>query len=116
MAGPILILISSHPKESHRAVEGIRIGLGLIGNDYQVRIVLMDHAPLLLGEDNEDLVDGEILLKFLPSFKEMEQPIYIEELSLKTAELDQCEYPIESVSMTQIARFLDCSEHLLVFS
>lgn len=116
MTDPVLILISSDPRENHQAVEGIRIALGLIGNDFQVKIVLMDHAPLLLGEDNEDLVDGEILLKFLPSFKEMDQNIYIEERSPDIADLSRTEYPIESISMTQIARFLDHSKHLLVFA
>ena len=97
-------------------MEGIRIALGLISNDFQVKIVLMDHAPLLLGEDNEDLVDGELLLKFLPSFKEMDQSIYIEERSLDIADLNRTEYPIESISMSQIARFLEHSEHLLIFA
>jgi hypothetical protein len=115
MESSFLILIKSNPLESHRPVEAVRIGLGLLSGEHRVQIVLMNEAPLLLSEDFEDLVDGELLPNYLPSLKELGQIFYVEEEAWKTLDLDQTEYEVSPVSMTQITEQLQEADRFMVF-
>lgn len=73
-APKVLVFIHADPLKSHRAVEALRIALGLgshnEGRDLQ--IILAGRAPYLLSEDTGSVVDGEILEKHLPVFMEWE--------------------------------------------
>ena len=68
----VLVLIQADPLKSHRAVEALRIALGLGSNNegQNLNIILSDRAPYLLAEDTSGIVDGEILEKHLPVFVE----------------------------------------------
>jgi len=103
--------------KSHRAVEALRIALGLGSHNEgrDVRLILSGRAPFLLGEDTSAIVDGEILEKHLPVFIEWETvfsiaadaavpPLYIQDC--KTAPL----------SISDIATSLEQAERVLVFS
>jgi len=74
-----LIVIQTDPTKSHRAVEALRIALGLGSHNegQDVSIVLCGRAPHLLAEDNSDIVDAETLEKHLPVFIEWETPFLI---------------------------------------
>ena len=65
-------MIQADPLKSPRAVEALRIALGLgshnEGND--LTIILGDRAPYLLANDTSNVVDSEILEKHLPVFIE----------------------------------------------
>jgi hypothetical protein len=41
-------------------------------------VVLLGDAPLLLKEDTEDIIDVDILEKYLPSFKHLSIPFVVE--------------------------------------
>src|SRR5438067_12403403 len=75
----LLILIQEDPFVSHRAVEALRIALGLGSSNEgkDLTIVLTGRAPHLLADDITDIIDGEILEKHLPVFIEWETPFYI---------------------------------------
>lgn len=68
----VLVIIQADPLKSARAVEALRIALGLgshnEGKDLQ--IILSGRAPHLLAEDSSEVVDSEILEKHLPVFVE----------------------------------------------
>jgi hypothetical protein len=115
MANVILILIKSNPLKSHRSVEAIRIGLGLASGEHTVQIVLLDQAPLLLGEDAEDLVDGELLSNYLPTFKEWGQTFYVEENAWQSAHLNQTEYKTVPIPMSQIAELIQQAGRFMIF-
>lgn len=115
MTDPILILIKSNPMESHRPVEAIRIALGLTSGEHPVQIVLLNQAPLLLEEDIEDLVDEELLPKYLPPFKELGQTFYVEEKVWKALNLDTSHYQVVPIPMTRIAQLLNQAGLLMVF-
>jgi hypothetical protein len=70
----VLVIIQADPLKSARAVEALRIALGLgshnEGKDLQ--IILSGRAPHLLAEDSSEVVDSEILEKHLPVFVEWE--------------------------------------------
>ncbi|MBI3994754.1 MAG: DsrE family protein [Nitrospirae bacterium] len=115
MTDAILVLIKSNPLESHRPVEAIRIALGLASGDHTVVIVLLSQAPLLLADDTEDLVDGDILQKYLPTFKEMGQTFLVEEGSLRAHPLKDSDYKIRPVSLDGIADLLRQAGRSIIF-
>jgi hypothetical protein len=77
VAPSIIVVIREDPRKSGRAVEALRIALGLGTGDNPLTVVLLDHAPLLLSEDPDDVIDAEILEKHLPVFKEFHIPFVV---------------------------------------
>ena len=75
----ILVLIQADPFKSHRAVEALRIALGLGSNSEgkNLTILLGGRSPHLLAEETTDIVDAEILEQHLPVFIEWETPFHI---------------------------------------
>jgi sulfur relay (sulfurtransferase) DsrF/TusC family protein len=115
MTDSILVLIKSNPLESHRPAEAVRIALGLASGDHPVMIVLLNQAPLLLADDTEDLVDGDILQKYLPTFKELDQTFFVEEGSLKAHPLEGSDYKIQTVTMDKLAEMIRQAGRFFVF-
>lgn len=73
----VVVVIREDPQKSHRAVEALRIALGLSMGGNPLTVVLLGQAPLLISEEPEDVVDGEILEKYLPSLKQLEVPFAV---------------------------------------
>ena len=115
MTDAILVLIKSNPLESHRPVEAIRIALGLASGDHTVVIVLLNQTPLLLADDTEDLVDGDILQKYLPVFKEMGQTFFVEEGSLHAHPIEGSDYKIHAVSFDKITEMIRQAGRFFIF-
>lgn len=111
----IVVLVKSNPEKSHRAVEAIRIALGLLSGDHRVSVVLMDKAPLLLGDEAEDLVDGEDLDKYLPPFRELDQTFYVEKGALDRINLRGNDYKIQPISMQEISSLIAQADRHLIF-
>lgn len=78
MAKRIAVVISEDPSVTARPVEALRIALGLCAGDHETTVVLLGRAPLLLKEDTEEIVDADILEKYLPSFKHLSVPFIVE--------------------------------------
>ena len=74
MTSSIVLVIRGDPRTSHRPVEALRIALGLASGEHHVTVVLEEETPLLLAKDADDVVDVEILEKYLPSFKQLGIP------------------------------------------
>src|SRR5438094_8515826 len=74
-----LVVIQTDPMKSHRAVEALRIALGLGSHNEgrNISVVLCGSAPYLLSEDAGDIVDGEILEKNIPAFIEWGTTFFI---------------------------------------
>jgi len=115
MDASILVMIKSNPLESHRPVEAIRIALGLASSDLDVVIALLNRAPLLLADDTEDLVDGDILQKYLPTFNDLGQTFFVEEGSIKSLPLEDTDYKIEAVSFDQITEMIRKAGRFFIF-
>jgi len=75
---PTLVMISEDPRRSHRANEALRIALGVVAGENQVRIVLMGPAVHLLDEDTDDLVDGDDIVRYRASLKKLAVPFHVE--------------------------------------
>jgi hypothetical protein len=77
MSKRIAVVISEDPLMTARPVEALRIALGLCAGDHLTTVVLLGRASTLLGEDTEDIIDVDVLEKYLPSFKQLGVPFVI---------------------------------------
>ena len=78
MSKRIAVVISEDPYVTARPVEALRIALGLCAGDHETTVVLLGRAPLLLMKDTEEIIDVDILEKYLPSFKHLSIPFIVE--------------------------------------
>ena len=77
---PVIVLISTDPRSSHRANEALRIALGIAAGETDVAVVLTGAATHLLDEDTDDLVDGDDILKFRAALKKLGLPFHVDSL------------------------------------
>ena len=74
-----LFLVTSDPRQTGRVAEAVRIAAG-VGAWPQVEVTLYLHgdAALALGEDAEDLIDGDYFTRYLPMLAETGRPILVQ--------------------------------------
>lgn len=73
----IVLIIRQDPRTSALPVEALRIALGLAAGENPITVVLMGSAVLLLAEDTDEIVDIDILEKYLPSFEHLQIPFLL---------------------------------------
>lgn len=74
-----LFIVTSDPRQTGRVAEAVRIAAG-VGAWPQVEVTLYLHgdAALALGEDAEDLIDGDNFTRYLPMLAEAGRPILVQ--------------------------------------
>ena len=74
-----LFIVTSDPRQTGRVAEAVRIAAG-VGAWPQVEVTLYLHgvAALALGEDAEDLIDGDNFIRYLPMLAEAGRPILVQ--------------------------------------
>lgn len=114
--GPKLVfLIRSNPCESHRPAEAIRIAAGLGIGQNPIKILLSGEAPRILSSEEEDLVDLEIIEKFLPLIGEMGIPFYADRDSPGQAALKNSLYSFRTIGAEESSELLAGGHCVLVF-
>lgn len=78
MAKQVAVIIREDPRKTHRPVEALRIALGLVSGEHQTTVVLLGEAVRLISDDTDDVVDVEILEKYLPSIEQLAIPFVVE--------------------------------------
>ncbi|HNV26258.1 MAG TPA: hypothetical protein PKI21_08310 [Nitrospira sp.] len=73
----IALIIRTDPLTSAVPVEALRIALGLAAGENPITVILMGPAVHLLAEDSDDIVDLDILEKYLPSFEHLQIPFIL---------------------------------------
>ncbi len=112
---PTLVLISEDPRVSHRGNEAMRIALGIVAGDNEVRIVLSGPAVHLLDEDTDELVDGDDIAKFRASLKKLGVPFHVEGDLPSRADWNTEGHPVIPVSRADIAALVPKTTRFLVF-
>ena len=110
----LVVLIREDPTKSHRAVEAIRIAIGLSTGSNPIQIILTGKARLLVTEDALELPDGEILEKYLPVIQNLQTPVFVEDESIGQYSFDQ-DIPIQSISQSKMGNLLGTADRVLVF-
>ena len=73
----IALIIRTNPLTSAVPVEALRIALGLAAGENPITVILMGPAVSLLAEESDDIIDVEILEKYLPSFEHLQIPFIL---------------------------------------
>ena len=113
MAKKIAVVIREDPRKTHRPVEALRIALGLVAGTHDTTVVLLNEAIRLLSEDLDDVVDMDILEKYLPSIEHLEIPFILQ--SDADQSLVQKQFAVQYQSADFIRRFLADVDRTLVF-
>jgi hypothetical protein len=101
---PILVLIATDPRRSHRAGEAMRIGLGIAAGENDVTLVLCGPAVHLLDADTDDLVDGDDVARFRASLRRLQVPFHVERAAIPSDPSWNVDgHPIVPVTPAEIA-------------
>jgi len=114
MPPSVVVVIREDPQKSHRAVEALRIALGLSAGENPLSVVLLDQSPLMISKEPEDIVDGEIMEKYLPSFKHLKVPFLVPVGTSARFDLDP-EFDVQELSEEAIRAAIASSGRVLVF-
>ncbi len=114
MPPSVVVVIREDPRRSHRAVEALRIALGLSTGENPLSVILLGQSPLMISEEPEDIVDGEIMEKYLPSFKYLKIPFSVPIGTSVKFNLDS-EFNVRELSEEAIRSVISGSDRILVF-
>jgi len=113
---PVLVLIASDPRTSHRAFEAMRIGVGVVAGENQVTFVLTDGAVHLLDDDTDERVDGDDIAKFRASLRQLGVPFHVEASAIPDAsDWNADKHPVVPVSREDIADLMRHARSFIVF-
>jgi hypothetical protein len=113
---PVLLLIGADPRESHRAGEAMRIGLGIVAGENEVIFVLCGPGVHLLDGETDDLVDGDDIARFRASLKALEVPFHVDEGARPSDPgWNAGGHPVVAVSPARIVELTRASRRALIF-
>jgi len=113
MSKRIAVVISEDPFVTARPVEALRIALGLCAGDHETTVILLGRAPYLLMESTDEIVDADILEKYLPSFKHLSIPFIVEPGTAMDAWSD--DFSVTTRTADEIRQFIQTVDRSLVF-
>jgi hypothetical protein len=106
----IAVVIQEDPRTTHRPVEALRIALGLVAGAHNTTVILIGEAVRLLRDDTDDIIDLDILEKYLPSIEQLEIPFILpktfDRSLLSGAFSVQCKSEDEVAAVIQL---MDCT-------
>jgi sulfur relay (sulfurtransferase) DsrF/TusC family protein len=113
MSKRIAVVISEDPCATARPVEALRIALGLCAGDHETTVVLLGRAPLLLMQDTEEILDVDILEKYLPSFKHLSIPFVVEPGTVMDTWSD--DFSVTTRTADEIRKIVQTADRSLIF-
>ena len=113
MSKRIAVVISEDPFVTARPVEALRIALGLCAGDHETTVVLLGLSSRLLMQDTEEIVDVDILEKYLPSFKHLSVSFIVEPGTVTDVWSD--DFSLTTQTSDEIRRLVRTVDRSLVF-
>lgn len=113
MSKTIAVVIQEDPRTTHRPVEALRIALGLVAGTHITTVVLLGQANRLIYDDVDDIVDSEILEKYLPSIQHLELP-FILQTQRDTSRISE-DFSITYKNDGEIRSFLQSVDRTIIF-
>lgn len=113
MAKNVAVIIREDPRKTHRPVEALRIALGLVAGAHMTTVILLSEAVRLLAEDTDDVVDVDILEKYLPSIEQLGMPFVLE--SGTDRSLVRLGFSVRYEDGENIRRLIQSMDRTLVF-
>lgn len=113
MSKRIAVVISEDPFVTARPVEALRIALGLCAGDHETTVFLLGRAPYLLMKDTEEIIDVDILEKYLPSFKHLSIPFIVEPGTVMDVWSD--DFSVTTRTVDEIRQLVRSADRNLIF-
>lgn len=113
MAKNITVVIQEDPRTTHRPVEALRIALGLVAGSHHTTVILLGEAYRLLTEETDDIVDVDILDKYLPSIAQLQIPFILPAGSDRATV--RSEFQVQYDNEKRIADFVESTDCALIF-
>jgi hypothetical protein len=114
--GPVVVLIAADPRTSHRAFEALRIGVGILAGDNDVRFVLTGPAVHLLDADTDSLVEGDDVASFRATLRRLGVPVHVDAAAVPAGADWNADGPaVVAVGGDALVDLLRAGRHLLVF-
>jgi hypothetical protein len=113
MSKRIAVVISEDPFMTARPVEALRIALGLCAGAHETTVVLLGRAHFLLMENIENILDVDILEKYLPSFKHLSVPFIVEPGTAMDAWSD--DFSVTTRTVDEIRQLVQAADRSLIF-
>lgn len=113
MSRTIAVVIQEDPRMTHRPVEALRIALGLVAGTHATTVVLLGEANRLLHDDVDDIVDSDILEKYLPSVQHLELP-FVLQMETDTSSIST-DFSVTYKSDGEIRSMLQSMDRTIVF-
>jgi hypothetical protein len=113
MSKRVVVVISEDPCVTARPVEALRIALGLCSGDHETTVVLLGRASMLLTDDTEEIIDVDILEKYLPSLKDLSVPFIVEAGTPMDAWSD--DLSVMARTADEIRRLVQSADRSLIF-
>jgi DsrE/DsrF/DsrH-like protein len=114
MSPSVIVVIHGDPLKTHRPVEALRIALGLSTGDNPLTVVLLDRSPLLLTDETGELMDAEILEKYLPSLKQLKVP-FVVPVGAHAAFTFDSGFDVRPASAREIEELVSSADRILAF-
>jgi hypothetical protein len=112
---PVVVLISTDPRTSHRAFEAMRIGVGIVAGENRVTFVLAGAAAHLLDADTDELVDGDDVAKFRATLRSLGIPFHVEAAAIPSTDWNEEGHAIIPATAEEIAALVRGARRALVF-
>jgi hypothetical protein len=113
MSKRIAVVISEDPCVTARPVEALRIALGLCAGDHETTVVLLGRASSLLMKDSDEIIDIDVLEKYLPSFKHLAVPFIV--VVGTATDLWSDGFFVTTRTVDEIRRFIQSVDRCLIF-
>jgi hypothetical protein len=109
-------VIASDPRQSGRAFEAMRIGVGVVAGENEVAFVLRGPAVHLLDGDTDDLVDGDDIAKFRENLRMLGIPFHVEAEAIPSdPEWNPDGHAVVPLTRDAIAALVRASRRALLF-
>jgi sulfur relay (sulfurtransferase) DsrF/TusC family protein len=109
----VAVVIQEDPRKTHRPVEALRIALGLSAGSHITTVVLLGEAARLLGDETDDILDIEILEKYLPAIKQLEIQFILQDIHNPIEVQD--DFSVKRENDETIRSFIQSMDCTLVF-
>ncbi len=114
MPARVVVAIRQDPRKSAQPVEALRIALGLATGENPLTVILDKEAPRLLASEEDEVIDGDILEKYLPTVRQMEIPLVVPQGSIQAMDLDP-NFNLREASPDDIRSLIASADRALVF-
>ncbi len=110
MAKTIAVVIQEDPCKTHRPVEALRIALGLVAGSHHTTVILLGDSFRLLTDETDDIIDVDILEKYLPSIIQLQIPFILQSKQDRTQLRNdfQVQYDTDE-HIADVIRSTDCT-------